>query len=81
MGRPAVAVLPGAEYDAARAIVADAVEACGPIIIDGFSNGASFAAAMYCHGETFDGRLQRVVVDDPVTDHAVDGCTPDPSVR
>ena len=71
---------PATEYEAARAIVADAVEGCGEIIIGGFSNGASFAAALYCHGETFGGRLHRVVVDDPVTDHAVDGCKPDPSV-
>jgi hypothetical protein len=71
---------PAAEYEAARAIVTDAVEGCGAIIIDGFSNGASFAAALYCHGETFGGRLRRVVVDDPVTDHAVDGCAHDPSV-
>ncbi len=71
---------PAAEYEAARTIVADAVEDCGPIIVDGFSNGASFAASMYCHGETLGGRLRRVVVDDPVTDHAVDGCKADPSV-
>ena len=80
MGRQAVAVLPGAEYDAARAIVADAVAGCGPIIVDGFSNGASFAAALYCPGETFDGRLVRVIIDDPVTDHAVDECAPAPVV-
>ena len=71
---------PAAEYDAARGDRADAVAGCGPIIVDGFSNGASFAAAMYCHGETFDGRLVRVVIDDPVTDHAVDDCTPAPGV-
>ena len=71
---------PAAEYDAAREIVADSVTGCEQIIVDGFSNGASFAASLYCHGETFDGRLVGVVVDDPVTDHAVDGCTPDPAV-
>ncbi len=71
---------PDDEYDAARQIVADSVEGCGQVIVNGFSNGASFAAAMYCRGETFDGRLVGVVVDDPVTDHAVDGCAPDPSV-
>ena len=68
------------DYDEARAIVATAAEPCGEVIIDGFSNGASFAAALYCAGETLDGRLVGVVVDDPVTDHAVDGCAPDPSV-
>jgi hypothetical protein len=62
---------PAAEYDAAVKIVRDAVAGCGPIIVDGFSNGASFAAAMYCHGESFDGRLVRVIIDDPVTDHPV----------
>ena len=46
---------PDAEYDKALASVTDAVAPCGPIIVDGFSNGASFAAAMYCNGETFDG--------------------------
>lgn len=71
---------PAAEYDAAVKIVRDAVAGCGPIIIDGFSNGASFAAAMYCHGESFDGRLVRVIIDDPVTDHAIDDCTPAPDV-
>lgn len=71
---------PAAEYDAARQIVADSVAGCEQIIVNGFSNGASFAAAMYCRGETFDGRLVGVVVDDPVTDHAVDECAPDPSV-
>jgi hypothetical protein len=71
---------PAAQYDGARAVIADAVAGCGPIIVDGFSNGASFAAAMYCRGETFGGRLVRVILDDPVTDHAVDGCDPDPSV-
>jgi hypothetical protein len=71
---------PANEYEAARAIVADAVDDCGEIIVGGFSNGASFATAMYCHSETFGGRLRRVVVDDPVTDHAVDGCKPDRSV-
>jgi len=71
---------PADQYDAARAVVATAVESCDQIIVDGFSNGASFAASLYCHGETFDGRLVRVIVDDPVTDHAVDGCRPDPSV-
>ena len=71
---------PDSEYDKALASVTDAVAPCGSIIVDGFSNGASFAAALYCNGETFDGRLQRVIVDDPVTDHAVDDCAPDPSV-
>lgn len=69
-----------ADYDAARAIVEEAVEPCEAIMLDGFSNGAAFAATMLCHGETFDGRLQRVVIDDPVTDAGVVECAPEPSV-
>lgn len=69
-----------ADYDAARAIVEEAVEPCEAIILDGFSNGAAFAATMLCRGETFDGRLQRVVIDDPVTDGGVADCAPEPSV-
>ncbi len=71
---------PAVQFDAARAIVEDSVQGCQQIILDGFSNGASFAAALYCKGETFGGRLVRVVVDDPVTDHGVDGCKPDSGV-
>ena len=71
---------PDDEYAAARNVVEDAVTECGQVIIDGFSNGAAFAAKMYCRGETFGGRLVRVVVDDPVVDAAVNDCSPDPSV-
>jgi hypothetical protein len=71
---------PDDQYAAARSIVEQAVAGCQKVIVDGFSNGASFAAAMYCKGETLDGRLLRVVVDDPVTDHAVEPCTPAASV-
>lgn len=71
---------PDDEFASARQIVADSVAGCGQIILGGFSNGASFAASLYCRGETFDGRLVGVVVDDPVTDRAVDDCEPDPSV-
>lgn len=71
---------PDADYVAAAAIVRDAIDGCDDIIINGFSNGAAFAAKLACRGETFDGRLLRVVIDDPVPDHGVDGCSPDPSV-
>lgn len=71
---------PDDEYATARQIVADSVQGCGQIIVNGFSNGGAFAAALYCRGETFDGRLVGVVVDDPVPDHGVDGCAPDPAV-
>jgi hypothetical protein len=72
---------PDREYDIALQIVADAVADCEAVIVDGFSNGASLAAKMYCRGEAFDGRLLRVVVDDPVPDAGVADCTPDPDVE
>src|SRR5262245_38440101 len=67
---------PEGEYAEARDIVVEAVDRCTDVIIDGFSNGASFAAKLYCSGEDLDGRLVRVVVDDPVPDHGVEGCDP-----
>jgi len=65
-------------YQTARAAVADVIDAagCTRVVVGGFSNGAAFAAKLYCRGEDFGGRLVRVVVDDPVTDHAVEGCSP-----
>jgi hypothetical protein len=71
---------PEEEYEAARSIVASAVGPCEQIIVNGFSNGAAFAAKMFCRGETFEGRLRAVVVDDPVVDHGVEGCAPAPGV-
>ena len=71
---------PDDEYETARNVVADAITDCGQVIVNGFSNGAAFAAKLYCRGETFEGRLVRVVVDDPVVDAAVEECSPDPSV-
>ena len=71
---------PDEEYTAARKVVEDAIAGCGQVIIHGFSNGAAFAGKLYCRGETFGGRLVRVVVDDPVVDAAVNDCSPDPSV-
>ena len=71
---------PDDEYASARTIVDDAVAGCEQVIVNGFSNGAAFAAALYCRGETFDERLVGVVIDDPVVDHAVDECSPDPDV-
>jgi pimeloyl-ACP methyl ester carboxylesterase len=66
------------QYSSARGIVAAAIDdnGCGRVVLYGFSNGAAFAAKLYCRGETFGGRVVGVVVDDPVTDHAVDGCRP-----
>jgi hypothetical protein len=69
---------PDSSYQAARAVVSAAIEAaaCGRVIVYGFSNGAAFSAKLYCRGETFGRRLVRVVVDDPVTDHGADRCSP-----
>jgi pimeloyl-ACP methyl ester carboxylesterase len=73
---------PEDKYLEARSIVADAIESsgCDDVIINGFSNGGAFAAKLYCRGETFDGRVVRYVIDDPVPDEAVLDCTPDPTV-
>jgi hypothetical protein len=64
------------QYAAARATVAQAIDAngCSRVVIDGFSNGAAFAAKLYCRGDTFDGRVAGYVVDDPVTDRATAAC-------
>jgi len=69
---------PDDKYASAVATVADAIadEGCGPVIINGFSNGAAFAAKLYCKGETFGSRVIGVVIDDPVVDSAVEGCSP-----
>jgi pimeloyl-ACP methyl ester carboxylesterase len=69
---------PENEYREARDIVSDAMNAedCDHVIIDGFSNGAAFAAKLYCRGDSFDGRVVGVIVDDPVVDTAVLGCRP-----
>jgi dienelactone hydrolase len=67
----------------ASAIVRDTVDAagCDRVAIHGFSNGGAFAASLICSGDTLDGRLVGVVVDDPVSDDATLGCRPDPSVQ
>lgn len=54
---------------------------CGRTVIYGFSNGAAFAAKLYCRGESFGGTLVGVVIDDPVVDEGVLGCSPAPLVR
>ena len=62
-------------------VVADAVAAaqCAETVVAGFSNGASFAAKLYCAGETLSGTLVGVVIDDPVTDSGVADCAPSPA--
>lgn len=69
---------PEAGYQAGLLAVTASIDGagCTRVILDGFSNGAAFAAKLYCRGESFGGRLARVIVDDPVTDHAVAGCGP-----
>lgn len=69
---------PEERFDEAVGIVAGAVDenGCERIAVGGFSNGAAFAAALYCNGETFGDRLAGVVVDDPPPDEAVSGCAP-----
>ena len=67
---------PEPNYQAARDIVGNDIAAggCGRVIVYGFSNGAAFAAKLYCRGETFGGAVVGYVIDDPVVDHAVEGC-------
>jgi hypothetical protein len=74
---------PDSRYREARAVVQKAIDdaGCGRVIINGFSNGGAFSAKLYCQGETFDNRLVGVVVDDPVPDAGVDGCSPASGVR
>ena len=71
---------PESGYQAARNIVANDVAAggCERVIVYGFSNGAAFAAKLYCRGETFGGTAVGYVIDDPVVDHAVEGCARPP---
>ncbi|HEX4982734.1 MAG TPA: hypothetical protein VFV63_13600, partial [Ilumatobacteraceae bacterium] len=73
---------PDESFVEARDIVAAAAEAegCTRFVVDGFSNGAAFAAKLYCRGETFDGRLVGVVIDDPVPDNGVADCMPSAAV-
>jgi hypothetical protein len=75
-------------YDTAEAmeeasgIVEEVVDAagCERVAIHGFSNGAAFAGALACSGDTLGGRLVGVVVDDPVPDDSSPECAPDPDV-
>jgi pimeloyl-ACP methyl ester carboxylesterase len=74
---------PENRYVEARKVVADAIarEGCERVVLNGFSNGGAFAAKLYCRGENFDGRLVGAMIDDPVTDNAVNGCAPAAGVR
>lgn len=74
---------PEDRYTEAVGIVRSAIDAtgCTDVVVHGFSNGAAFAASIYCHGESFDGRLRGVVVDDPVPDHGTESCAPADGVQ
>jgi len=69
---------PADRYDEALQIVSAAVadSECEVVVIGGFSNGAAFAGAIYCSGETLSGKLVGVVVDDPPPDQGTQDCTP-----
>ncbi len=69
---------PDESFDEALTIVNEAAAACDAVLLGGFSNGAAFAAKLYCRGETLDGRLLAVVVDDPVPDGGVTHAPPTP---
>lgn len=73
---------PEDSYLSALAAVTESVSAaeCDAVVVAGFSNGASFAAKLYCRGETLNGALVGVVIDDPVTDAGVADCSPSPLV-
>ncbi len=74
----------GTDEDLAQA--SDRVEAwidavgCQEVILNGFSNGGGLLGALHCSGETFDGRVVGVVIDDPVPDEGVVGCDADPTI-
>jgi hypothetical protein len=69
---------PEDRYLEVRRIISDAIVSagCARTLVHGFSNGASAAASLYCRSETFGGRVSGTIVDDPVPDHGVEGCTP-----
>lgn len=54
---------------------------CGPTVVRGGSNGGGLAAKLYCRGEDFGGRAWGYILDDPVMDVAVVGCSPSPNIR
>ena len=74
---------PQSEFDTARNILMEDLAAgrCQQVILQGFSNGSSFAAKLYCAGDTLGGRVIGIIIDDPVVDHAVLNCKAAPSVK
>lgn len=71
-----------AEYQALRSFLANYVSSrsCGPTTVHGGSNGGGLAAKLYCRGEDFGGRVWAYIVDDPVMDRGVVGCSPSPNI-
>ncbi len=65
--------------DALRAAIAKS--RCDRVIVHGFSNGAAAAAKLYCRGESFQHKVVGYVLEDPVPDHGVDACRPDPALK
>jgi hypothetical protein len=64
------------DYAAAKAVVAKTLadNKCTRATFYGFSNGAAFAAKLYCKAENFGITIAGVIIDDPVVDAAVRGC-------
>jgi hypothetical protein len=69
---------PDESYVAARTIVTDAIAriGCERVVLGGFSNGAAFAAKLYCSGDDLGAPIVGVVIDDPVPDNGAAGCAP-----
>jgi pimeloyl-ACP methyl ester carboxylesterase len=69
---------PDDRFEQMQTSIAGVIESagCGRVVVQGFSNGASAAAKLYCRGETFDGRVRGFLLDDPVPDQGVVGCRP-----
>lgn len=67
---------PADRYAEAVSVVADATAdaGCTEVIVGGFSNGAAFAGAMACRGETFGDTVVGYVIDDPVPDGGTANC-------
>ncbi len=74
---------PAGEFEQVRMVVLSAIlaAACDRVILHGFSNGASAAAKLVCAGESFGGKLAGAIIDDPVPDRSLAGCTPAPGVK
>lgn len=71
-------------YEDALERVRAAVDAAGceeGVVLNGFSNGGAFVGHLACRGESLDGRLIGVVIDDPVPDEGVVGCRPPEGLR